>query len=76
MKKIIYKKNGLSKGQQIKLDINNLTLLKVVKLLAQSVTGFSLSIYKIYLFLKVTSALKNWPENIKIPLTIASIEKE
>jgi len=48
----------------------------VLKQIVKGFVGFLWNTYKMFLFVKLTYALKNWPEDIKVPLVIAAIEKE
>ena len=64
MKRIVYQRNRLTTIQKIRRGL---------KRVRKSVADF---LFKIYLFIKLLSVFKKWPDDLKLPLPIAVIENE
>jgi hypothetical protein len=48
----------------------------VLRHIVQGIIGYFWNMYKMFQFVKLISALNKWPEDIKVPLVIAVIDKE
>jgi len=48
----------------------------VLRHIVQGIVGYFWNMYKMFLFIKLTSFLNKWPKDIKVPLVIAVIDNE
>lgn len=48
----------------------------VTRYIVQGITGYFWNIYKAILFVRMCSIFNKWPDDIKLPVIIAAIDKQ